>query len=57
MKILLGKHKVPVRMIAQRLPKEDVEKRIRNIIENARKHGKTPTQETYPMHTSLAYPY
>lgn len=45
--VFIGKKaKVPVRMIVQRLPQKEVEKRIRNIRENARRQGKTPTQET-----------
>lgn len=46
-KIWLGqKEKIEVRLIAFRLPNEEVEKRIRKIYRSAQKKGKTPTKET-----------
>lgn len=40
------KDKIPVRMIGYLLPDSDAEKRVWRIKENARRHGKTPKQET-----------
>jgi hypothetical protein len=46
-KIGLGKEeKIEVRLIAFRLSDEDIQKRLRKIMENARKHKKAPTKET-----------
>ena len=44
--LLSKKHKVPVRLIVQRLSDENTAISARKIRENARKQGNTPTQET-----------
>lgn len=45
-KVWVGeKHKVPIRLIAKRLPKEVVEKRIRDLRKRAKKRGKEPSSE------------
>ena len=44
--LLSKKHKVPVRLIVQRLSDENAAISARKIRINARKHGNTPTQET-----------
>lgn len=45
-KVWLGeKHKVPIRLIAKRLPEKEVEKRIRVLREKARKKGRESSAE------------
>ena len=41
-----GKEKIEVRLIATRLPDEEIEKRIRKLRRSAQKHGRIPTKET-----------
>ena len=46
-KVYLGnKDKVPIRIIAQRLAEDEVEKRVRQLRKKAQKKGRTPCQET-----------
>lgn len=40
------KESIPIRVIVQRLPAEEVEKRVRKLRENARKKGREPKAET-----------
>lgn len=46
LKVWLGTAKVPVRIIAQRLPKAVIEKRIKKLKAKSRKKGKRLSQET-----------